>query len=168
MHSFSQCLSWTSCLFLPYRHCWLFLPSRVPPENETKQSITYSARIRKTSLKFPDFFYFPESEFMTCKVVKCVKFSYRLRAGRVWCRQWETNPELSPWVPDDPVLSPVLRHAPTGHRHDVIGQRQRVKLWEDPSRVSFQTSSGHQCTTERQRVKLLLWNHFTLFWSLKF
>lgn len=85
MHSFSQCLSWTNCLFLPYRHCWLFLPSRVPPENETKQSITYSACIWKTSWKllpvFPDSFCFPESEFMTCKVVKCVKFSYRLRTG---------------------------------------------------------------------------------------
>ena len=45
-----------------------------------------------------------------------------------YLRRQETNPELSPGVPDNPVLGAVLRHAPAGHRDDVVGQRQRVKL----------------------------------------
>lgn len=62
----------------------------------------------------------------------------------------ETNPKLSPGVPDDPVLSPVLGHTPASHGHDVIGQRQGVELWEETSGVFLQAVGGHQSTTERQ------------------
>lgn len=94
------------------------------------------------------------------------KVLFRDCTGSVGCRERETNPKLSPGVPHDPVLGLVLRHSPTSHRDDVIGQRQRVKLWEDPSAVFLQALGGHQGTTERENAGFLKsFNLLFLFFS---
>lgn len=95
--------------------------------------------------------------------MKCVHLESRVMSDWEQAEQAEcsadkergTNPKFSPGVPDDPVLSPLLRHTPTSHRHDVIGQRQGVKLWEETSKVFLQATGGHQGTTERQREEFL-------------
>lgn len=77
-------------------------------------------------------------------------------------KQRDTNPKLPPRVPDDPVLCPIVHHTPTSDRHDVIGQRQGVKLWEQTSRIFLQALSGHQSTTERQSEGYLKSLTFTI------
>lgn len=65
-------------------------------------------------------------------------------------RGGNTYPKFSPGVPYDPVFDPVFVHSPPSHRHDVVRQGEGVELWENASRISLQSVSRHQGTTERK------------------